>query len=41
MSKKRKRKRVARDKQTDLPKKYLSGFIILFQNTHGVMGNLF
>ena len=25
MSKKRKRKRVARDKQTDLPKKYLSG----------------
>ena len=24
MSKKRKRKRVARDKQTDLPKKYLS-----------------
>ena len=25
MAKKRKRKRVARDKQTDLPKKYLSG----------------
>ena len=25
MSKKRKRKRVARDKETDLPKKYLSG----------------
>ena len=25
MSKKRKRKRVARDKKTDLPKKYLSG----------------
>ena len=25
MPKKRKRKRVARDKQTDLPKKYLSG----------------
>ena len=25
MSRKRKRKRVARDKQTDLPKKYLSG----------------
>ena len=25
MSKKRKRKRVARDKLTDLPKKYLSG----------------
>ena len=25
MSKKRKRKRVSRDKETDLPKKYLSG----------------
>ena len=25
MAKKRKRKRVARDKETDLPKKYLSG----------------
>ena len=25
MSKKRKRKRLARDKETDLPKKYLSG----------------
>ena len=25
MSKKRKRRKVARDKQTDLPKKYLSG----------------
>ena len=25
MSKKRKRKRIARDKETDLPKKYLSG----------------
>ena len=36
MSKKRKRRKVPKDKETDLPKKYLSGLKVVLDHKEGV-----